>query len=153
MTSKAEFQLQFVNPNNKVAFGLPYMSCQKPFMSTGTLLTKVKLFQPLDKIRIILLYIIHKNGITEDNLKKLVSHAQIPEKDECIIKNMSKMGITVFQEQKKKVPQLNKKDRSDAVKYQLSRYVPLIKDVMEVRSLAIFFSIFTVENTVLLLSG
>ena len=90
-------------------------------------------FQALDKIRIILLYILHKGGITEDNLKKLVSHAQIPEKDECIIRNMSKLGVTIFQDQKKKTPQLNKKDRSDSVKYQLSRFVPAIKDVMEVR--------------------
>ena len=95
--------------------------------------TKNLNLKALDKIRIILLYILHKGGITEDNLKKLVSHAQIPEKDECIIRNMSKLGITIFQDQKKKTPQLSKKDRSDSVKYQLSRFVPGVKDVMEVR--------------------
>merc|ERR1712130_153444 len=87
--------------------------------------------EPLDKIRIILLYILHKGGITEENLKKLVSHAQIPEEDECIIRNMSKLGVVIFQDQKKKNPTLSKKDRSDSVKYQLSRFVPGVKDVME----------------------
>ena len=90
--------------------------------------------QPLDKIRIILLYIYHKGGITEENLKKLISHAEIPEKDECIIRNMAKMNIQIFSEanKNKKTPQLAKKDRSADVKYQLSRYTPAVKDVMEV---------------------
>ena len=90
--------------------------------------------QPLDKIRIILLYIYHKGGITEENLKKLISHAEIPEKDECIIRNMAKMNIPIFAEAntKKKTPQIAKKDRSADVKYQLSRYTPAVKDVMEV---------------------
>ena len=63
------------------------------------------------------------------------SHAEIPEKDECIIRNMAKMNIQIFSEanKSKKTPQLAKKDRSADVKYQLSRYTPAVKDVMEVR--------------------
>ena len=90
--------------------------------------------KPLDKIRIILLYIYHKGGITEENLKKLISHAEIPEKDECIIRNMTKMNIQIFSEtnKNKTKKELPKKDRSGDVKYQLSRFTPAIKDVMEV---------------------
>ena len=99
--------------------------------------------ESLDKIRIIVLYILHKGGITEDNLKKLVSHAQIPEKDECIIRNMTKLGVKIFQDDKKqRTAQVAKKDRSDSVKYQLSRFTPNIKDVMEVK----FWLFFTVFN-------
>ena len=91
--------------------------------------------QTPDKIRIILLYIYHKGGITEENLKNSFHTPKSPEKDECIIRNMAKMNIQIFTEanKNKKTPQLSKKDRSAEVKYALSRYTPAIKDVMEVK--------------------
>lgn len=46
-----------------------------------------------DKMRIIILYILSKKGISEDNLNKLVQHAQLSETDKKTIVNLDLLGI------------------------------------------------------------
>uniref|UniRef100_A0A8C9ZI23 Syntaxin binding protein 2 n=1 Tax=Sander lucioperca TaxID=283035 RepID=A0A8C9ZI23_SANLU len=70
-----------------------------------------------EKIRIILLYIFHKKrGIGEENLAKLIQHANI-QADSNIITNL----ICYI---------LRRRERTEST-YQLSRWAPIIKDVME----------------------
>ena len=51
-----------------------------------------------DKLRIVLLYILAKNGISSENLEKLMQHAQIDPAERKTIENLSLLGVNVVPE-------------------------------------------------------
>lgn len=48
-----------------------------------------------NKMRIIALYIMSKNGISEENLNKLVTHAQLEPSDKQALLNLANLGLNV----------------------------------------------------------
>ncbi|XP_044595894.1 protein ROP isoform X2 [Cotesia glomerata] len=84
----------------------------------------------LDKLRIIALYVLSKNGINEDNLNRLVHHAQVSPDDKQTIMNMASLGINVDGKGRKPYT-VPRKERITEQTYQMSRWTPVVKDIME----------------------
>ncbi|XP_071264631.1 syntaxin-binding protein 3-like [Salvelinus alpinus] len=111
-----------------------------------------------DKIRAVLLYIFSLNGTTEENLNKLIQHVKIQEDREFIL-NWKRTGSPhhIF-------PSLfpllrsSRKERFQEETYNLSRWTPVIKDLMEVNVMQTMITLinrfFVSQNrTVSLFSG
>ncbi|VDK37728.1 unnamed protein product [Taenia asiatica] len=95
-----------------------------------------------DKLRLILLYVIQRGGISEENLAKLIQHAQIPEPQAAIVRNLAALGVPILLDAgggptigRRKIPQpylpANRRTRADEPKYQMSRWTPYLKDLIE----------------------
>ncbi|XP_053987800.1 protein ROP isoform X2 [Hylaeus anthracinus] len=87
----------------------------------------------LDKLRIIALYVISKSGISDENLNRLVHHAQISADDKQTIVNMANLGINIVVDgsNRKKLYTVQRKERITEQTYQMSRWTPIMKDIME----------------------
>ncbi|XP_036902816.1 syntaxin-binding protein 2 isoform X2 [Sturnira hondurensis] len=85
---------------------------------------------PYDKIRVLLLYILLRNGVSEENLAKLIQHANV-QAHSSLIRNLEQLGATVISPGGPGTSsRLERRERLEPT-YQLSRWTPVIKDVME----------------------
>ncbi|XP_052656638.1 syntaxin-binding protein 3 isoform X3 [Harpia harpyja] len=89
-----------------------------------------KSHESYDKIRAILLYIFSTNGTTQENLDKLIQNVQI-ESDSDMIRNWKYLDVPVLSSSAAQQHKHRRRDRSSEETYQLSRWTPIIKDVME----------------------
>uniref|UniRef100_A0A8C8B1F3 Syntaxin binding protein 3 n=1 Tax=Otus sunia TaxID=257818 RepID=A0A8C8B1F3_9STRI len=89
-----------------------------------------KSHESYDKIRAILLYIFSTNGTTQENLDKLIQNVQI-ESDSDMIRNWKYLDVPVISSSASQQHKHPRRDRSSEETFQLSRWTPIIKDVME----------------------
>nr|XP_003938933.2 syntaxin-binding protein 2 [Saimiri boliviensis boliviensis] len=83
-----------------------------------------------DKIRVLLLYILLRNGVSEENLAKLIQHANV-QAHSSLIRNLEQLGGTVTNAGGAGASsRLEPRERMEPT-YQLSRWTPVVKDVME----------------------
>uniref|UniRef100_A0A2K5IIR6 Syntaxin binding protein 2 n=1 Tax=Colobus angolensis palliatus TaxID=336983 RepID=A0A2K5IIR6_COLAP len=86
-----------------------------------------------DKIRVLLLYILLRNGVSEENLAKLIQHANV-QAHSSLIRNLEQLGGTERAwgdcGRGRGSRRLEPRERMEPT-YQLSRWTPVIKDVME----------------------
>uniref|UniRef100_A0A452DKS1 Syntaxin binding protein 2 n=1 Tax=Capra hircus TaxID=9925 RepID=A0A452DKS1_CAPHI len=82
-----------------------------------------------DKIRVLLLYILLRNGVSEENLAKLIQHANVQAYSN-LIRNLEQLGALSPTPGSGTTSRLERRERSEPT-YQLSRWTPIIKDVME----------------------
>ncbi|KAF1839448.1 Sec1-like protein [Decorospora gaudefroyi] len=92
---------------------------------------------PSDRLRLIALYVLFKNGILPADLQKLLFHAQLPPPDGEVIRNLDLLGARVARQLKEKrdappplfppkaAPPPNAED------YSLSRFSPALQDMLE----------------------
>jgi syntaxin-binding protein 1 len=92
---------------------------------------------PADRLRLIALYVLFKNGILPADLQKLIFHAQLPPLDGEVIRNLDLLGARVAKQLKEKrdptpplfppkpAPPPNQED------YGLSRFTPALQDMLE----------------------
>lgn len=84
-----------------------------------------------DKLRLMMLYILSlKTGVPPANLDQLIQHAQLRTEERQTVVNVQNLGVTVFNDNKRKTWQMPRKERAEQT-YDLSRWVPVVKDVME----------------------
>merc|ERR1711881_119019 len=73
-----------------------YEKVKEPMRDIVPILLDEKL-NPMDKVRIVLLYIIHKGGITKDNLTKLINYANLDAQHKQIIESFNKLGLPLYE--------------------------------------------------------
>lgn len=92
---------------------------------------------PSDRLRLIALYVLYKDGILPADLEKLLLHAQLPLPDGDVIRNMDFLGARVSKQLKEKrdppPPLFPRKTTPppNAEDYALSRFDTVLQEVLE----------------------
>lgn len=92
---------------------------------------------PADRLRLIALYVLFRDGVLPADLQKLIFHAQLPPPDMDVVRNLDLLGARIGRQLKEKrdppaplfpriaVPPPNVEE------YGLSRFTPAVQDMLE----------------------
>ncbi|KAJ5121334.1 uncharacterized protein N7515_009295 [Penicillium bovifimosum] len=91
---------------------------------------------PQDRLRLLLLYIIYRNGLLGGDIRKLMAHAGLPPKDGAVIANLELLGVRVEKPLKDDKPSaqsiFNKRNPPpESEELSLSRYELAVKQMLE----------------------
>ncbi|KAJ5177563.1 Sec1-like protein [Penicillium coprophilum] len=92
---------------------------------------------PPDRLRLILLYIIYRNGLLGGDIRKLMAHAALPPQDGAVIANLELLGVRVEKPLKDEKPPpvqplFNRRNPPpESEELSLSRYELAIKQMLE----------------------
>lgn len=92
---------------------------------------------PPDRLRLLILYVLYRDGILPADLQKLLAHAQLPPQEEHMIHNLDLLGARSSRGLKdsrppsgplfpRKPPPMNMQDE-----YALSRFEPVLQEMLE----------------------
>jgi syntaxin-binding protein 1 len=88
-----------------------------------------------DRLRLIALYILFKNGILDVDIQRLLLHAKLPTQDDIILKNLELLGARVTKPLKDVKPTIPLFPPKPVPQFQeelsISRYEPVLKRLLE----------------------
>ena len=88
-------------------------------------------YSVLDKARVILLYALSQDGISQDDLSKMIEHGGIPPEEAAIIQKLGLLGVTVVREPGHEATWQVARARRPPTSFTTSRWTPVLRDVLE----------------------
>lgn len=92
---------------------------------------------PSDRLRLIALYVLYKDGVLLSDLEKLLLHSQLPTSDGGVVRNLELLGGRISRRLKEKrdppPPLFARKTapQDNAEEYALSRFTPAVGEMLE----------------------
>ncbi|KAG8853163.1 vacuolar sorting protein VPS33/slp1, partial [Serendipita sp. 411] len=85
----------------------------------------------LDKVRVVALYIMYRDGVPEEDRRRLFEHCRLSRQERAAIDNLGSMFVRVTRAAGERDTRRGLKNRLTESDYDLSRYRPLLKTVLE----------------------
>ncbi|KJE93701.1 vesicle transporter [Capsaspora owczarzaki ATCC 30864] len=86
---------------------------------------------PENKLRLLTVYTLTREGLLDSELQKFMEHSNLPPKLRKAMENLIYLGAAVSTNDKRTLRKYKRRERSEETSYALSRWVPVLKDMLE----------------------